>query len=86
MFKRLICDIILLGSLFFLPWYWTASLAIIFMIFFRRYWEAAAAAFLIDIFYSVPTKNIYGHFGLFTAIGIILLIVLEKFKSNIRIN
>jgi len=86
MFKRLICDVILFAGLFFLAWYWTAGLAFVFMIFFRRYWEGVAVAFLIDIFYSVPANSVYGHFGLFTAISIILLIILEKFKSNIRIN
>ncbi len=84
MIKRVIADIVLFASLFFAPWYWTAILAVIFMILFRRYWEGALAAFFIDALYSVPDTKIYGHFGVFTASALILFLIMENIKSKIR--
>jgi len=74
----------LFASLFFAPWYWTMILAVIFMILFRWFWEGALAAFFIDVLYSVPSVRIYGHFGIFTASAIILLLIFEILKKKLR--
>lgn len=84
MIKRVIADIVLFASMFFAPWYWTVILAVIFMILLRRYWEGVLVAFFLDALYSVPSVRIYGHFGIFTAVALILLFLLESFKKNIR--
>jgi hypothetical protein len=84
MIKRILADIFLFAGLFFAPWYWMVILAVIFMILFRRYWEGVVAAFFLDALYSVPNSGLYGHFGIFTAVALILLFILETFKKKIR--
>lgn len=84
MIKRIVCDIILFLFLLFAPWYWTAVLAIIFMILFRRYWEGVVIAVFFDTLYSLPDAKFYGRFGIFTAVALILFFVLENLKKKIR--
>ncbi len=84
MIKRVIADIALFASLFFNPWHWTAILAVMFMILFRRYWEGALAVFFLDALYSVPSAGIYGRFGIFTASSLILLLIFEILKKKLR--
>jgi hypothetical protein len=84
MIKRVVCDIVLFASLFFTPWYWTVIPAVIFMILFRRYWEGVLVAFFIDALYSVPSVRIYGHFGIFTASALILILIFEILKKKLR--
>ena len=82
--KRVIADVVLFSAIFFAPWYWTAGLAVLFIILFPRYWEAVLAGFLLDAMYSVPTQGFYGRFGIFTISALILLLVLGGIKKRIR--
>jgi len=89
MAKRIIFDIILFLTIFFLPWWITVATAFISMILFKKFWEGVAVFFLIDLLYSLPKTSkdwqIYGHFGIFTLTGIILFLIINKIKSNIRL-
>jgi len=84
MIKRVICDIVLFLSVFFLPWYLTAILAAIFIILFRYFWEGALAALFMDAIHSVPTNGVYAHFGLFTVLAVILILIIEKVRTRLR--
>lgn len=81
---RILCDIVLFLSLFFAPWWGTAALAVIFMVLFNRCWEAVAAMIFLDTLYSIPNAKIYGRFGVFTIIFLILFFTIDNFKKKLR--
>lgn len=84
MVKRVIADIVLFASIFWFPWYVTAGLGIVGIILFRRYWEGVVAAVFLDALYSIPDAKIYGHFGIFTASSVVLMLIMENIKTKIR--
>ncbi|MEW5907639.1 MAG: hypothetical protein AB1643_00430 [Patescibacteria group bacterium] len=77
MIKRIISDIILFFSIFWLAWYWTVLIILIFMIFFEDYWEGVAATFFMDILFSKS-------FGIFTVLSLIFFFFIGKMRTNIR--
>lgn len=90
MIKRTICDIVLFGSLVWLPWWATAGLAVLFMIFFKKYWEGVVVALMIDLFYAVSSinlfadMNLYGRFGIFTVVALAIFFIIENAKKRVR--
>lgn len=42
------------------------------------------AMFIVDVLYSVPTNKFSGHFGVFTSLSLVLLLIIEKIKTRIR--
>jgi hypothetical protein len=84
MTKRIIADIVLFLSLFLASWQWTAILAIIFIILFENFWEAALVGFIIDALYSVPSAGIHSRFGFFTAITLAIILLSKIIKKKIR--
>lgn len=85
MIKRLVADFIFFFSLFVLPWYWTAILAIVFIIWFGNFWEAVLAGFILDTLYSIPNTRIYGRFGIFTAGATILILLVKIARKKVRL-
>lgn len=85
MIKRIIADIILLLSVFFLPWYFTLAAAVLFAFVFKSFWEAVVAGLFLDSLNYTQTSGIYGRFGLFTLTAVILIIVMEKIKKIVRV-
>lgn len=85
MIKRIIADILLFSSLFILPWQWTAALAIIFIILFGNFWEAVLVGFTLDVLYSLPNAKIYGRFGVFTAMALVLVLTSKIIRKKIRL-
>jgi hypothetical protein len=85
MIKRLIVDTLFFSSLFILPWYWTAVLAVIFIIWFGNFWEAVLAGFIFDALYSIPNTKIYGRFGIFTSVALVLVLVSKIIRKKIRL-
>jgi len=90
MFKRITCNIVLFLGIFFLPWWGTVALTLIFMVFFRRFWEGVVAMLFLDSLYFLPTAStswqIYGRFGIFTVSAVIFLFFIKNFKTKIRFN
>jgi len=84
MIKRIIFDIVLFLGIFFLPWWGTVVLTLVFMILFRRFWEGVIAMLFIDSLYSLPSAKFYGHFGIFIISAIVLLLIIENLKTRIR--
>lgn len=84
MIKRICFDVILIGALFFLPWYVTAGLAVVGLVLFRKFWEIVITGFLIDALYSLPDTKIIGRFGFFIIIGAILFLAADAVKKELR--
>ncbi|MEK7070085.1 MAG: hypothetical protein AAB822_02440 [Patescibacteria group bacterium] len=84
--KRILADIFLFGLFFWMPWYVTATFAVIFMLFFENYWEGAIIAFIADAFYSLPGAKFFaGGFGFFTLSSLFVLYLSSFVKSKIKI-
>lgn len=82
---RILCDIVLFASLFFLAWYWTAILAVIFIVIFPNFFEGIAAAFIFDFINSVPNAGLIGRFGIITALVLVLFFAANILRRRLRI-
>lgn len=82
---RILCDILLSASLFFLAWYWIAILAVIFIIIFPNFWEGIIAAFIFDFINSISGARFFGRFGIITASALVLFFVANVLKRRLRI-
>lgn len=82
---RILCDIVLFASLFFLAWHWTAILAVIFIIIFPNFFEGIAAAFIFDFINSVPNAVFTGRLGIITALALILFFAANILRKRLRI-
>ncbi len=85
MIKRIFADIALFLSIFFAPWYAAAGLGIVFIILFPRFWEAVLAGVFLDAMYGSENAGIYGRFGIFTLMALVLILFIERIKKQIRI-
>ena len=57
---RACADMLLFGSVLFLPWWVGAALALVFFFFFPSYIEMLLAALLADLLYAAPTEQFWG--------------------------
>ena len=86
MFRRVIFDVILFASLFFVPWYGVLILALAGVVLFRNYFEAVFLGFVIDALYSVSEPLIItGRFGVWLAFFLIAVLAKERVKEIIFI-
>ena len=56
----------------------------IFVILFKNYWEAFAAAIFMDSIYYIPSNKLWGNFGIFTVVALGEIIITEKIRKQIR--
>ena len=84
--KRFLVDLAILLSLFFLPWWMAAAIAVI-SCWFWDFYEIILVGFLIDVFYR---SGYYFHIGThyisysFTLIAFLTLFALRKLKKRVR--
>jgi len=85
MLKRIIADVVLFFSIFFAPWWVTIVLGALSIIFLPMFWEAVLVGMFLDAMYGGRMEGIYGRFGFFTVIALILVIASGRIKKQIRI-
>ncbi len=68
--KRLIFDLVLLGAIFYTPWWVVIPLALVGAFLFPSYYEVIAFGLLVDILYGAASFPLGGIFGLIAAITI----------------
>jgi len=85
MLKRIICNAVLLATVFLGPWWLTATIGFLFVVLFKNYWEAFIAGAFMDALYYIPSDKLWGNFGIFTLSFLLLIIITEKIKKQIRI-
>lgn len=84
MIFRVSTDILILLSILYLPWWFTAFLALLGIFLFKNFYEVVFAGFLLDLLYGTAVKEFYGIWFIFTAFFLILFILMERLKKNIR--
>ena len=78
--KRIITDVLLLVSLFVLPWWITLFVAFLLIFYFKLYFESIILAFFLDLLYSpINFSGVY----LLTIFTIILFIIIEVLKNKL---
>ncbi len=81
--KRLVLGVILLGSLFWLPWWITLILGLVGFIVFKNYYEGAAFALLFDLIYGAVGSGFWGFPLPFFLGAIVLLLILPPLKYRL---
>jgi len=70
--KRIIFDLILVGAIFYTPWWVVAVLAAIGAFLWPLYYEIIAFGILVDILYGAKTLPFGGVFGTIAAVIIFM--------------
>ena len=84
MIKRIICDILLFAVIFWGPWWAAVIMGLAGVIIFKNYWEAALGAIFMDSIYYIPSGRLWGNFGIFTASFVVIILITEKIRKQIR--
>ena len=83
MTARIACDLLLLASIFLLPWWVTAFFAIVFLFIFDYFWEMAVAGILLDVLYSFLPEFSF-HSLKFSGLAILILAISLPLKNRLK--
>jgi len=82
---RIFINIILLLSIFYLPWWTTALLVLSGIFVFKNFYEGIFAGLLLDALYGTKTAEFMGVWFVFTTSFFVLYVLSTRLKKNIRI-
>lgn len=84
MVLRILASVVLLFSILFLPFWFSALLALGGMIYFRVFFEAVALFFASDLLYGVPEPKFFGlvFVSFFTSLA--ALVAIEALKKKLK--
>lgn len=82
MTKRIIFDIVLLGAIFYTPWWVVVPFALAGAFIFPSYYEIFGYGLLMDLLYGTPLSALRGTMGTVGAIAIFL--IAEQAKKIVR--
>lgn len=80
--KRILFDVILLGSIFYAPWWLIIILALIAAFLWPPYYEVIVFGILVDLMYGAHTLLFNGVSGLLTAI--VIFFVASYARKSVR--
>ncbi len=82
---RILADIVLAGSVFFLPWWALLLIGCAFFFAFDSYYEFLIVGLLIDLLYGAPVSR-FGGFAAVYAVGVLLVFVpLFSIRKRMRV-
>ena len=82
---RILADIILAGSVLFLPWWASLLIGSAFFFAFDFYYELLIAGLLADLLYGAPISK-FGGFTAVSAVGVLLVCVpLFSVRKRMRV-
>lgn len=76
MMKRIFFDLLLLGAIFYTPWWVATPLAFLGAFLFNPYYEIFAFGAVIDLLYGTPTSALRGTVGVVGSVGLFLIGIL----------
>lgn len=79
---RMSVTLLLLLSILFLPWWITASLSFLAMLYFDAYFEMLIVALIFDSLYSADVQKFAGYQFVSVTITLVLLILLMYIKKR----
>lgn len=80
MVKRIIFDLLLLGAIFYTPWWVAALLAFVCVFLIPRYYEILVFGLLVDLLYGTSVSTLYGMVG---TVGAVALFFTGEFAKKI---
>lgn len=81
---RIICDIALFLSLLYLPWWSTAILGTVFLLYFNHFYEIIIIGALADMIYGIPRKVFFNAEFLNTLMAVLLYLAANQSKKFLR--
>lgn len=81
---RIFCDISLFLSLFYLPWWSTAILGVVFLIYFNHFYEIIIIGTLADMVYGIPRKVFFNAEFVNTLAAVLLYLASNQLKKFLR--
>lgn len=82
---RIIFGVVLIGSVFFLPWWGLAAISALGAYIFPRYIEIVIAGVLYDVLYGANGLGIVDFGGVMGLVSsVMFLIAIERIKKEIR--
>lgn len=81
---RIFCDISLFLSLFYLPWWLTALLGLIFLIYFNHFYEIIIIGAIADMVYGIPRKVFFDAEFVNTLAAVLLYLLSTQLKRFLR--
>lgn len=82
MTKRIFFTLLLLGAIFYTPWWVVAIVAFVGAFLFPFYYEIILAGILFDVLYGISAHPVRGVLGLLVAI--VLFVVARRLKRAVR--
>ncbi len=82
MTKRILFNFILLGVIFYTPWWAVAILAFVGAFLFPSYYEIILAGVFFDLLYGISAHPVRGVLGL--VVAIVLFAVARRLKRAVR--
>ncbi len=80
--RRIVYDILLILSIFYMPFWFSAVLAVGGAWYFPAFYELPLAFFLIDIFYAIPERRFFSSLSVMTLIGAAIFFIIETLKKK----
>lgn len=81
---RACADILLFGSVLFLPWWVGAALALVSFFFFPNYVEMLLAALLTDLLYAAPAERFWGFQFVLSLSAVAVFVFCTILKRHLR--
>ncbi|PIP68995.1 hypothetical protein COW91_01770 [Candidatus Nomurabacteria bacterium CG22_combo_CG10-13_8_21_14_all_32_8] len=83
---RILALLVLLVSIFYMPFWLSIILALTAMIYFSFFWEGVILFFISDLLYGIKEEKFFNIFFVSFIISFLVLIVIELLKKKIRIS
>ncbi len=81
---RVVVDVLLFGSVLFLPWWIGTSLALIFFFFFPYFVEMLFVSLLTDLLYATPTERFAGFRFVLSLSSVSIFVFCTILKRHLR--
>ncbi len=82
--RRLIFDIILVSTIFFLPWWVSVMLGVIAAFIFHDFYELVVVGVIIDSLYNASIPRFY-HFQFVVSVSLVVIFILIQYiKPKLR--
>ena len=83
--KRVLIDMLLLGSSLFLPWWVVILGATLCFFIFRHFYEIIFIAFFMDSLYASPVPSLGGFQFVMTAVAVLIFLIGFTAKKRMRL-
>lgn len=81
---RILLSLVILGSIFFLPFWVSVILAVSGIIYFKVFWEVIVIFFISDLFFGIKEARFFDITIVSTILILIILLIAEFTKKKLK--